>query len=100
MADPHFRKKVPHATGNSLLNTERGVWVLGGSLEADTTWPDPPTVYVLESDLTVPLGISFNIDPGVVLKDVQSTYATIHFGNTDYQIRPENIQSEMDKKKR
>ena len=40
------------------------------------------------------------IDPGVVLKDVQSTYATIRFGNTDYLIRPENIQSELDKKKR
>lgn len=40
------------------------------------------------------------IDPGVVLKDVQSTYATILIGNTEHRIRPESIQNELDNKKR
>ncbi len=40
------------------------------------------------------------IGPGVVLKDVQPTYAVIVHGNTEYLLRPENIQSELDKKKR
>jgi hypothetical protein len=39
------------------------------------------------------------IDAGVVLKDVQPTYAIILYGNTEHLIRPEDIQREMDKKK-
>jgi len=40
------------------------------------------------------------IDPGVILKDVQSTYATILHGNTEHQLRPGNIQNELNQKKR
>lgn len=39
------------------------------------------------------------IDPGVVLKDVQPTYAIIVVGNTQHLIRPEDIQRELDKKR-
>ena len=39
------------------------------------------------------------LDPGVVLKDVQSTYAVIVHGNTEHRIRPEGIQSELDQKR-
>ncbi|MCF7817973.1 MAG: general secretion pathway protein GspB [Kiritimatiellales bacterium] len=39
------------------------------------------------------------IDPGVVLKDVQPTYAIILYGNTEHLLRPEDIQRELDKKK-
>jgi hypothetical protein len=38
------------------------------------------------------------IDPGVVLKEIQPTYATILIGKKEYQLRPEDIQREMDKK--
>ncbi|MCK4564072.1 MAG: hypothetical protein KAU94_05315 [Verrucomicrobia bacterium] len=40
------------------------------------------------------------IDPGVVLKDVQPTYAVILHGNTEHLLRPENIQTKLDKEKR
>jgi len=40
------------------------------------------------------------IDPGVVLKDVKLTYAVIQYGNTEYLLRPESIQDELDKKKK
>jgi len=39
------------------------------------------------------------IDPGVVLKDVQPTFAVILEGNTRHLLRPENIQAELDQKK-
>ncbi len=39
------------------------------------------------------------IDPGVILKNIRPTYATILHGNTEYFLRPVNIQTEMDKKK-
>ncbi len=55
------------------------------------------TVAIINDQVVTP---GMELDPGVVLKDVQPTYATILFGNKEYQIRPENIQSEMDKKKR
>ena len=37
------------------------------------------------------------IDPGVLLKDVQPTYAVILQGNTEHLLRPENIQTKLDK---
>ncbi len=40
------------------------------------------------------------IDDGVLLKDVYPTYAVILIGNTEHLLRPEYIQSELDKKKR
>jgi len=55
------------------------------------------TVAIINDQVVKP---GMELDPGVVLKDVRPTYATILFGNTEYLIRPENIQSEMDKKKR
>lgn len=39
------------------------------------------------------------IDTGVVLEDVQSTYAIIRVGNTRHLLRPEDIQRELDEKK-
>ena len=39
------------------------------------------------------------IDTGVVLEDVQPTYAIIRVGNTKHLLRPEDIQREMDGKK-
>lgn len=38
------------------------------------------------------------IDPGVVLEDVQPTYAIILEGNTKHLLRPEDLQYELDKK--
>lgn len=40
------------------------------------------------------------IDPGVLLKDVQPTYAIILVGGTEHLIRPEAIQKKMDRKTR
>ena len=40
------------------------------------------------------------LDPGVVIKDIQLTYAVILHGNTEHLLRPENIQNELDEKKR
>lgn len=40
------------------------------------------------------------LDPGVVLKDVQPTYAVILLGNTEHRLRPENIQNELNQQKR
>lgn len=39
------------------------------------------------------------VDPGVVLKDIQPTYAIIVVGNTQHLLRPEDIQRELDKKR-
>ncbi len=50
------------------------------------------------NDEVVTLGME--LDPGVVLKDIQLTYAVIIHGNSEYLIRPENIQNELDEKKR
>jgi len=41
-----------------------------------------------------------DVAPGVVLEDVQSTYAIIVAGNTKHLIRPGDIQRELDKKGR
>lgn len=49
------------------------------------------------NDEVVTLGME--LDPGVVLKDIQPTYAVILHGNTEHLLRPENIQEELDKKK-
>jgi len=43
--------------------------------------------------------MGMEIDPGVVLEDVQPTYAIILVENTKHLLRPEGIQSELDKKK-
>ena len=40
------------------------------------------------------------IDPGVTLKNIHPSYATLVHGNTEHLLRPESIQNEMDKKKR
>lgn len=37
------------------------------------------------------------IDPGVTLEEVQSTYAIILVGNQKHMLRPEDIQRELDK---
>ncbi len=39
-----------------------------------------------------------DVAPGVVLEDVQSTYAIILVGDTQHLLRPGNIQRELDKK--
>ena len=39
-----------------------------------------------------------DVAPGVVLEDVQSTYAIIVVGNTQHLLRPGDIQRELDKK--
>jgi hypothetical protein len=38
------------------------------------------------------------IDPGVILADVQPTYAVIQIGNTTHLIRPEAIQQQLNKR--
>lgn len=38
------------------------------------------------------------LDPGVILKDVQPTYAVILHGGVEHLLRPEDIQRELDKK--
>ena len=39
------------------------------------------------------------LDPGVMLKDVQPTYAVILHGGVEHLLRPEDIQRNLDKKK-
>ena len=53
-------------------------------------------VAIINNQVVTP---GMEIGSGVVLKDVQPTYATILHGNTEYLLRPENIQNELDKKK-
>jgi hypothetical protein len=38
------------------------------------------------------------IDSGVVLKEIQPSYATILVGTEEHRIRPETIQNELNKK--
>ena len=53
-------------------------------------------VAIINNEVVQP---GMEIDPGVVLKDVQPTYAILLAGNTQHLIRPENIQAELDQKK-
>lgn len=53
-------------------------------------------VAIINDQIVIP---GMEIDPGVVLKDVQPTYAIILHGNTKHLLRPENIQNELDEKK-
>jgi len=55
------------------------------------------SVAIINNQVLTP---GMEIDPGVILKNVQPTYATIAHGNTDHLLRPKNIQNEMNKKKR
>ncbi len=49
------------------------------------------------NDVAVTVGDE--IDPSVLLKDVQETYVVILIGATEYRLRPENIQNELNEKK-
>lgn len=53
-------------------------------------------VAIINDEVVTP---GMELDPGVVLKDIQLTYAVILHGNTEYLLRPENIQNELDEKK-
>jgi len=53
-------------------------------------------VAIINNQVVMP---GIEIDPGVVLEDVQPTYAIILVGNTKHLLRPEGIQHELDKKK-
>ncbi len=53
-------------------------------------------VAIINSQVVTP---GMEVDPGVVLEDVQPTYAIILVGNTKHLLRPEGIQTEMDKEK-
>jgi len=57
---------------------------------------DSNKVAIINNQVVTP---GMEIDPGVMLKDVQPTYAIILVGNTKYLLRPEDIQNEMDKKR-
>lgn len=47
----------------------------------------------------VAVTVGDEIDPGVLLNDVQETYVVILIGATEYRLRPENIQNELDENK-
>ncbi len=47
----------------------------------------------------VAITVGDEIDDGVLLKDVQATYVVVLVGATEYRLRPENIQNELDGKK-
>jgi len=46
----------------------------------------------------VAITVGDEIDTGVLLKDVQATYVVVLVGATEYRLRPESIQKELDKK--
>lgn len=54
------------------------------------------TVAIINGSVVIP---GEEIDPGVVLEEIQPTYAIIRAGQTKYLIRPEDIQRELDKKR-
>jgi hypothetical protein len=53
-------------------------------------------VAIINNEVVVP---GAEVGKGVVLKDIQPTYVTLLSGNSQYHLRPENIQKELDKKK-
>ena len=52
-------------TGNTIVD---GVWIAGGTLAKNTTLTAYHGVYVFDSQLTVPEGVTLTIEPGVVVK--------------------------------
>jgi uncharacterized lipoprotein YajG len=53
-------------------------------------------VAIINNEVVVP---GAEVGNGVVLKDIQPTYVTLLSGNSQYHIRPEDIQNQLDKKK-
>jgi hypothetical protein len=53
-------------------------------------------VAIINDEVVVP---GKEVGEGVVLKDINPTYVTLLSGNTEYHLRPESIQNELDKKK-
>ena len=53
-------------------------------------------VAIINNEVVVP---GEEVGKGVVLKDINPTYVTLLSGNTEYHLRPESIQNELDKKK-
>ncbi len=49
-------------------NATNGVQVLGGSLAADLTWDDPEVVYFMIGDITVPTGMTLDVEAGQIVK--------------------------------
>ncbi len=53
---------------NTLSDTDRGLYVRGGSLTNSDTWVEPGYEYLLIGDVTVAAGTTLTLDPGVVVK--------------------------------
>ncbi len=53
------------------------------------------SVAIINDQVVTP---GMEIDSGVVLKEIHPTYATIAIGNSEYLLRPESIQNELDRK--
>ena len=53
-------------------------------------------VAIINNEVVVP---GAEISEGVILKDINPTYVTLLSGNTEYHLRPESIQNELDAKK-
>ncbi len=58
------------AISSSVLenNAINGVQIDGGVLAEDTSWNNPEIVYVLDGNITVPLGKTLTVGPGQIIK--------------------------------
>ncbi|NIM92111.1 MAG: hypothetical protein GTO18_00130, partial [Anaerolineales bacterium] len=66
VADLH---SFPDFVGNTFSDNERNAFCLrGGDLDIDATWDITNTSYFLLDDVTIAIGNTLTIDPGVVVK--------------------------------
>ncbi len=73
----------PTIRGATIIGNELNAMLIeDGRLPGDTTWNNPDIVYVPMSDITVPEGTTFTIEPGQIVKwggvgDVQGRKVTV-----------------------
>jgi hypothetical protein len=83
---------IPAIVNNTLkIRKAKKTYVITGIGSSGTN-----KVAIINNEILTP---GKEIDPGVVLLDIQPTYAVIGHGNSKYLLRPEDIQAELDKKK-
>ncbi len=88
-------EKIPSGTPSVLPNTleikrlSKTYVITGIGLSGSNK------VAIINNQVVIP---GEEIGQGVLLQDVHPTYATILFENSEYQLRPETIQNELDQK--
>jgi hypothetical protein len=75
-ADMH---SFPELSGITLVNNDaNGFCLLGGTLDLDATWDVTDTSYYLRDSVTVAVGKTLTVDPGVVVKIAYGKALTVN----------------------